>query len=76
MPDHEFEELAATETPQGVLAAGSDDGTILFLDAATLEPLGLTAGHGTAVADGPVKPCKLVPDDDNAPPKEAYDDWD
>jgi hypothetical protein len=25
-----------------------------------------------AVADGPVKPCTLVPDDDNAPPNAAY----
>lgn len=26
----------------------------------------------TAVADGPVKPCNLVPDDDNIPEMEAY----
>lgn len=45
----------------------------------SLEPVdggGRSMWAGTAVADGPVKPCKLVPDDDNAPPREAYNDWD
>jgi hypothetical protein len=45
----------------------------------SLEPVdggGQSMWAGTAVADGPVRPCKLVPDDDNAPPREAYDDWD
>jgi hypothetical protein len=43
----------------------------------SLEPVdggGRSMWAGTAVADGSVKPCKLVPDDDNAPPRAAYDD--
>ena len=38
-------------SPQGVLAAGSGDGTVLFLDAVTFEPLALKAGHAAGVAD-------------------------